>query len=100
MIAHTSCDRRRMLQFEVHADSIFDLRDVNALDGVRAIAGDPFCDWQRDLAEGQEPQSWRVRELIEGWGAKGVIDPSRHAPGLWHLVLFQWNEPGAPVVAA
>jgi hypothetical protein len=27
-----------------------------------------------------------------------LIDPSRKAPGLWHLVLFSWNQDNAPQV--
>ena len=43
---------------------------------------------------------FRAGDWIEAQGADGLIDPSRKAPGLWHLVLFRWNVAGAPVVRA
>lgn len=48
--------------------------------------------------EAAMPSSWRVRAQLEAVGASGLVDPSRKRPGLWHLVLFRWNEPGAPTV--
>ena len=47
---------------------------------------------------GEEPSSWAVRESLEAAGAHGLIDPSRTAPGLWHLTLFRWNDDGGPRV--
>jgi pentose-5-phosphate-3-epimerase len=38
--------------------------------------------------------AWKVIEA----GANGLIDPSRKRPGLWHLVLFRWNEANGPKV--
>jgi hypothetical protein len=35
---------------------------------------------------------------LERLGAHGLIDPSRKQPHLWHLTLFDWNNPGAPCV--
>jgi hypothetical protein len=31
-------------------------------------------------------------------GDAGLIDLSRRRPGLWHVILMRWNEPGAPRV--
>lgn len=99
MVAHGGRSRR-IRKFAVQADSIFDLRDAAALDLVTRADGSPFGDWQQLVSAGQEPASWRTRDRVELLGAKGLIDPSRKAPGLWHLVLFEWNVPGAPTVAA
>ena len=90
---------RTVLAFDVEAAGIFDLRSLHALENVRREAGDPISDWQRAVAAGEYPSSWRARAWIESRGAKGLIDPSRRAPGLWHLVLFSWNVPEAATVA-
>ena len=92
MIVHSrTSEDPILLQFDVKAKDIFDLRVPDALDEVHRKAGDPFADWQDAAARGREPTSWRARDWIEGVGEKGLIDPSRKAPGLWHLVLFTWN---------
>ena len=91
--------QRAVLPFEVRAAGLFDLRRPEALARVRAGFGDPLADWRRTLDQGATPASWLARDWIEGMGAVGLIDPSRHAPGLWHLVLFRWNRPGAPTVS-
>lgn len=99
MIAHHIGDvTRTVLGFDVTATDIFDLRDQAAVARVRAAAGEPFGAWQHAVDVGAEPASWRVRRWIEAQGANGLIDPSRQAPGLWYLVLFRWNVPGAPTV--
>jgi RES domain-containing protein len=100
MPAHTAGDAgsRTVLRFHVEATDIFDLRDQAAIAEVRAAAGEPFGAWQRLAGSGVEPPSWRVRRWVEGQGMHGLIDPSREAPGLWHLALFRWNVPGAPTV--
>lgn len=99
MIAHHIGDvTRTVLGFDVTATDIFDLRDQAAVARVRAAAGEPFGAWQQAVDSGAEPASWRARRWIEAQGANGLIDPSRQAPGLWHLVLFRWNVPGAPTV--
>lgn len=88
-----------MLRFEVDAKDVFDLRKPEALARVRAECGDPLGDWQLALSRGETPASWRTRDWLESVGAAGLIDPSRQAPGLWHLVLFRWNQPGEPQVS-
>lgn len=99
MIAHSERgEHRHILAFDVKAADVFDLRAPHALEEVRRKAGDPLGDWQGVVARGGEPASWRVRDWIESTGAKGLIDPSRKEPGLWHLVLFSWNVAGSPTV--
>lgn len=100
MIAHTD-DRSNRLQLTrvaVEAQRIFDLRD----DAARTLAGVDLADatapWQKIAAEGVRPPSWNVRDCLLNLGAQGLIDPSRKAPGLWHLVLFDWNGEGRPCV--
>ncbi|NYD91053.1 RES domain-containing protein [Sphingomonas melonis] len=100
MMAHAGLtDRWHVLQFDVNAADVFDLRASRALDEVRRKAGDPLSAWQEIAEHGGEPASWHARDWIESIGAKGLIDPSRKVPGLWHLVLFSWNVPGSPIVS-
>jgi len=87
-----------LLAFDVCADRIFDLRVPQALAGSGLNIADAMADWQLVAAAGETPPSWAIRNWIEKAGASGLIDPSRHAPGLWHLVLFRWNVMGAPIV--
>jgi RES domain-containing protein len=100
MMAHQGPDApaREVLAFEVDADRIFDLRNEMR---CRAVGIDPAAaaaPWQEVAAQGGEPPSWRVADRLRELGAWGLIDPSRKSPGLWHLVLFRWNSPGAPLV--
>lgn len=100
MIAHTD-DRTpdlEVLQFEVEADRIVDLRALQALRSIGVDPADAAADWQGPIARGESPRSWRVREALEDLGAHGLIDPSRKQPHLWHLTLFAWNSKGTPRV--
>ncbi|THJ64996.1 RES domain-containing protein [Arthrobacter echini] len=100
MIAHTHdhTPELEVLEFEVEADRIVDLRDHQALRSVGVDPADAAADWQDVVAAGGSPSSWRVRETLERSGAHGLIDPSRKRPQLWHLTLFKWNTDGAPTV--
>ncbi|MGA0615877.1 RES family NAD+ phosphorylase [Paracoccus sp. KR1-242] len=100
MMAHGSDHdhQRQLIQVSVSAHRILDLRDERA----RFLAGvtlqDATAPWQELVAEGKRPPSWNVRDRLVRLGAKGLVDPSRKAPGLWHLVLFEWNTEGAAQV--
>ena len=48
-------------------------------------------DWVAAREHGKEPLSWRIADAVRGVGADGLIERSRRAPDLWHLVLFRWN---------
>jgi RES domain-containing protein len=100
MIAHAG-DRTpdlKVLQFQVEATQIVDLRDHEALILIGINPADAAADWQGAVATGGTPPSWRVREALQRLGANGLIDPSRKRPGLWHLTLFNWNIDDAPRV--
>lgn len=100
MIAHAD-DRTpdlEVLQFEVEAYRIVDLRDHEALESMGVSPADAAVDWQQAVAAGDTPPSWKVREALQSLGAHGLIDPSRKQPGLWHLTLFNWNTDGVPKV--
>lgn len=100
MIKHAGsrAEQLSVLPFNVEAENIADLRDVESMSALGINVDDAFSDWQAALADGQTPSSWAVREALEIAGATGLIDPSRKRPGLWHLTLFAWNHDGAPSV--
>ena len=93
MTAHASRRPTGLVTVELDlcVDQIFDLRDVEACNLAGILLDDAMEPWQEIAAVGGVPRSWRVRERIEQLGGKGLIDPSRTSPGLWHLVLFSWN---------
>ncbi|WP_094770552.1 RES family NAD+ phosphorylase [Microbacterium gorillae] len=100
MIAHkdTRSVALEIVEIEVEAAGIVDLRDANALEAVGIDLADAVAPWQDIAAAGGTPSSWAVRDRLLEVGANGLIDPSRKSPGLWHLVLFRWNEADAPTV--
>lgn len=100
MVAHTDTTTppRALLAFDVQAERIVDLRDADALTALGVDLADAMAPWKPAVEAGEEPSSWGVRRRLEEAGAHGLIDPSRTAPGLWHLTLFRWNEDGAPRV--
>jgi RES domain-containing protein len=100
MKAHSgdAAAERVVIALDVSASGIFDLRDTAACAALGVSPADATAPWQYLAAEGGHPSSWTLRERVEAAGANGLIDPSRTAPGLWHLVLFRWNAPGAPNV--
>lgn len=100
MIAHSDARSASLeiIEIAVEATGIVDLRDAAALSALDIDPGDASAPWQDTVASGGCPPSWSVRDRLIGAGAHGLIDPSRKRPGLWHLVLFHWNEPEAPGV--
>ena len=82
----------------VVAKQIVDLRNPLALSAAGVSIDDAIAPWQELVAKGAIPRSWTVRDRLMACGANGLIDPSRKAPGLWHLVLFCWNRDDAPQV--
>ncbi|BDZ48500.1 hypothetical protein GCM10025867_07410 [Frondihabitans sucicola] len=100
MIAHVdpSAPPREVLEFEVDAPGIADLRDRSRMAALGIDVEAAAAPWQADVAAGRTPPSWRVRDALVELGAFGLIDPSRQRPGLWHLTLFAWNAEGEPTV--
>jgi RES domain-containing protein len=89
---------QEVTKIEVAGDHIFDLRNKDACLSVGIELGDALSPWQPLVALGKTPPSWNVRKRIIEIGGKGLIDPSRQISGLWHLVLFVWNQKVAPKV--
>lgn len=80
-----------IVKVRVIADKILDLRNADAVLAAGIDLNDAIAPWQEIVNEGGIPCSWNVRNRLESLGVNGLIDPSRKAPGLWHLVLFSWN---------
>lgn len=88
-------DPPRLLQhYHVTACDLLDLR----LPENAALYERAKQPWQPPFRAGEAPLSWLAADEIRGRGIKGLIDPSRRRPGLWHITLFDWNEPAAPRV--
>lgn len=100
MVAHRDARSAALevVEVDVEASGIVDLRDAEALQAAGVDLADAVAPWAETAAAGGTPSSWTVRDRLLRLGANGLIDPSRKRPGLWHLVLFRWNEPGAPTV--
>jgi RES domain-containing protein len=100
MIAHKDSrpSSLEILEIEVEATGILDLRNLSAVAKIGIDLADAVAPWQDIAASGGTPRSWAVRDRLIEAGANGLIDPSRKRPGLWHLVLFRWNEANGPKV--
>ena len=100
MIAHKDArsSSLEIIEIEVEATGIIDLRDSSALAKIGIDLADAVAPWQDVATSGGTPSSWTVRDRLIEAGANGLIDPSRKRPGLWHLVLFRWNEGDGPSV--
>lgn len=100
MIAHKDARAAALeiVEIDVEASGIVDLRDASALAAAGIDLAHAVAPWQDIAAAGGTPSSWAVRDRLLELGANGLIDPSRKSPGLWHLVLFRWNEADAPTV--
>lgn len=100
MIAHKDSRTAALeiVEVDVEAPGIVDLRDAKALETAGIDVADALAPWQTIASAGGTPTSWTVRDRLLQVGANGLIDPSRKRPGLWHLVLFRWNVSDAPTV--
>ncbi|WP_221439679.1 RES family NAD+ phosphorylase [Paucibacter oligotrophus] len=100
MIAHHDArpSSLQIVEIDVEATGIFDLRDESSLRNAGIEVSDAIAPWQEIANAGGTPRSWKVRDRLIEMGANGLIDPSRKRPGLWHLVLFRWNEGNGPRV--
>lgn len=90
---------RTVVRLAVEADALLDLRDAAGCAALGIDAAAARADWQAALAGGEKPPSWQVSDRARALGADGLIDASRRAPGLWHLVLFRWDARSVRVAA-
>ncbi|WP_439650025.1 RES family NAD+ phosphorylase [Gymnodinialimonas mytili] len=86
---------RVLARYKITRCKLIDLRSKDAAKLYELAK----CPWRSALQRGEDPSSWTAADVVKASGAVGLIDPSRRRPGLWHLTLFRWNEPGAPNVS-
>ena len=89
---------RTLVKLDVNATKLVDLRDTAACRLLGIDVVQTKKDWIAALAHDREPPSWAASDRARLIGASGLIDPSRTAPGEWHLVLFAWNAHDLPTV--
>ena len=87
-------EQRVLLTYDVERCSLLDLRHPRSAD-IYECARQP---WRPAVRASRAPDSWHAADRVRDDGHVGLIDPSRRRPGLWHITLFRWNEPGAPNV--
>ncbi len=85
---------RVLIRYRIEPCWLFDLRH-NDTASLYALARQS---WLPSFARGEAPASWQAADIVRQSGHVGLIDPSRRKPGLWHITLMRWNEPGAPHV--
>ena len=86
--------QRVLLTYELGECRLCDLRHPQAAE-IYELARQS---WLTALDEKRTPASWEAADIVRQAGYDGLIDPSRRRPGLWHITLFRWNEPGSPQV--
>ena len=82
---------RDLVALAVEAERLVDLRDASACATLGIDTSGAAQDWVSALARDETPRSWIVADQARAAGAAGLLDPSRTAPGRWHLVLFVWG---------
>jgi len=84
--------------YDVNAETILDLADLSVRQAIEV--DEPFLrlPWKyvRDV-EHRRPLCWDLAVAAAARGWHGLRVPSVQAPGT-NLVLWRWNEAGAPVV--
>ena len=78
---------------------VVDLRDLQLCAQLGIDPADAAIPWLPQRSENCPASTWRASDAARRSGADGMIYTARSAPERWHLVLFRWNEPGAPVVS-
>ena len=91
--------KRVIVPVEIGPARVADQRDAAACAALGIDCAASREPWRPALARGEEPPSWRNGDAARAAGADGIIDPSRHIPGGWHLALFRWNGLGGPLVS-
>ncbi|MFT6674107.1 MAG: RES domain-containing protein [Sulfitobacter sp.] len=89
---------RVICELDLSQARMLDLRKVAP---CRALGIDPdlaAVPWLPERAEHRFASSWQVADQARATGADGLIYQARSAPERWHLVLFRWNSPDAPLL--
>lgn len=86
---------KTIVAYRLDCEAILDLSDP----AMRVTAGvsleDVSCQWRMAIAEGAEPETWKLMDRLLDEGVAGLIYPSQ-APGAptgaRNIVLHRWNE--------
>lgn len=90
---------RMIFPLSLQLARVVDLRDLQLCDQLGIDPADAAIPWLPQRAEELSASTWRASDASRRSGADGMIYTARSAPERWHLVLFRWNEPGAPRVS-
>jgi RES domain-containing protein len=90
---------RMIFPLSLQPARVVDLRDLQLCDQLGIDPADAAIPWLPQRAEELSASTWRASDASRRSGADGMIYTARSAPERWHLVLFRWNEPGAPSVS-
>lgn len=89
-----------ILQLELSGASLADLTVVSVLRELGVTSDIHDCQWRSDVDERHIPATYRLRERLLDQGFDGVMYPSFMSRGGSCVVLWRWNEPGAPRLRA
>jgi RES domain-containing protein len=89
---------RLVKRLRVGAAKVVDIRNQKMCRELDIVAADSDVPWQPQLANGLQPNTWKISDKARLADADGLIYTARSAPERWHLVLFRWNQLGGPEV--
>ncbi len=85
--------------YEVAGKGVADLTDPAVVASLGVSGADLLASWKQIAwVEGRDPPTWRLFDQLAG-NAAGVRVPSAQYPGGVNLVLWRWNDAGAPTVS-
>lgn len=87
-------------QLTLTSARILDLNDTAQCARFQIDPAQARTRWQKERAAGQVASTWAISDAARTVGADGMLYPSSTRPDLTHLVLFRWNQTGAPQLAA
>lgn len=85
-----------IVQLRLEGARLADLTDAGAMSAVRVPADIHETQWRADLDAGRLPETHRQGARLLEQGFDGVIYPSFMSRGGTCVVLWRWNEAGAP----
>ncbi len=89
-----------LVQFELEGAVLVDLTDDDTLAHYELTGEIHQCEWRMLLDEGKSVPTHDVAARLLADGHDGAIYPSVMSPGGTCVVLWRWNEAGAPSLRA
>ena len=90
---------RVIVPLKLSGANVLDFRRPATSVGLGLTGGETTVHRRRERRAKKPATSWRASDAARAAGADGMIFHSRKAPPLWHIVLFAWNQKGAPTLA-